>query len=34
MELIVGSFIAATLLVVGDLGALVQQRLQQARRGR
>jgi hypothetical protein len=32
MELIIGSFIAAALLVVAHLGALVQQRLQHLRR--
>jgi len=32
MELIIGSFIAAALLVVGHLGALIEQRVRQVRR--
>ena len=34
MELIIGSFIAASLLVVGHLGALVEERVRQTRRRR
>jgi hypothetical protein len=34
MELIVGSFIAAALLILGHLAALVRQHLQQHRRRR
>ena len=34
MELIIGSFIAAVLLVVGHLGALVEERMQRTRRRR
>ena len=32
MELIIGSFIAAALLVVGHLGAIVEERMRQSRR--